>query len=192
MFKIFPEIDAFFKQDEFTDADLEQLITKIDSLYKDSSVRKAANSVISLKIASYFFKSNEVKTDVKRKPTKKKKQLRSYKVSSQLSVKDHFLEITLNKPFRKAPIALGMSLYNFCSLIKIDIKSISSKTKFTQSHWEIGSEAILDRLNQLSKVKSYENQRIKITKTKSINTDSVYNKAKIQGGLGKIIYIRKR
>lgn len=186
MIKQFPEIEEFFKQNQFTDADLNLLRSQIEQYYSSTSLRKAAESAINLKLAFYILKK-EVRTvgDFKANTPKK--------LSSKKTITEHFLELALNKPLIKVSIIIGISLEKLCEILQIDENSVDRKTKFTEEHWRICEESFVKRLSEIKKkTKTYDKQGIKKSITKLNEFNTVYDKAKQYGGYGKIIYIRQK
>lgn len=190
MIKQFPEIEEFFKQNQFTDTDLNQLRLQIEENYNTSSLRKAAESSINLKLAFYILKKE---ANPNYNPADDYKANIPQKLSSHKTIAEHFLELTLNKPLIKVSIIIGISLEKLCEILQIDKNTVDRKTKFTEEHWKLCEQSFVKRLEIIKKkTKSYDKQGIKKSSTKLSESNSVFDKAKKYGGVGKIIYIRQK
>ena len=186
MIYIFPEIVEFFKQNQFTDTDLNELRQQIEGRYKDSRMRKAAESAINLQLLSFKLGSTKI--------LQQKESGRILnKRSDKKSVVEHFLEITLNKPIIKVAIALDITEEELYKELKISDSPTSKKLKFTGEHWLNNKTFILDKLNEIKEDTSPKGlSRIKKSKARYNNNTTVFDKAKMYGGVGKLIYIRKK
>lgn len=94
MIEIFPEIQAFFKQAQFSDEQLSKLRDEIKIKYKDENSRKAAVSAIGIKLLQYQLSSPKAEfvNDKIKRPRIKLKSKRagtSGKVKNKKVLKKH-------------------------------------------------------------------------------------------------------
>ena len=187
----FPEINAFFDQESFTDIELEGLIKCVDLNYSDD-IKKAAYSLIRLKVVKFKIIKKISKVKNKKKVTKTQKEEKKienyakFRKISSVSKLCKFLEISSNY---------------LISILKQKGIVATQDTILTNEEYKQIKSFVSSRkkaIKRLDKQKQRENEKInkninKFYANKPYNNRSigVYEKVATYG-FGKLIYIKNK
>lgn len=187
----FPEIDKFFKRNQFSDTELSDFLNDIEKTYQNVNLRKAALSLVNLEIIKYDIQ----KKTVNPRPLKKKK------VSTKITITklDYTSDLSKLKVLTIERIAenLNWSIQRLQILLKQKKIVKTSEDILTASDFLEVKEMFLARLISVKRIEKkieLENKaRLKNKKSdKSLSKrDDVYSQI-FKIGLGKLIYIRKK
>jgi hypothetical protein len=192
LLKTFPEIDIFFSNKHFTDADLADFLQIIDEKYTDKELRKSALSLIKLELLKY-----DIKKDVKNLEVSKKVKTQQNNIVSVDSSKN------LNKVNKLKDLKIDLIAENlnwsFLYLQRILAQKNIIKVmgdNLNKEEFALIKEMLDSRLSAIKRIKRKEEQEDELqSKTKSFSKPLVYSNdvyGKIaRYGLGKVIYIRK-
>ena len=183
LIKQFPEIESFFRNDEFSQEDLDTFIKKIEMKYTVSSILTSAKSLIQLELLKF-----ELQKDLKSvgKPSKKQKESPKFNKLSSLPTEISLLAKKLE--WSTKHLIRLLEQRNICknetdSLTPEEFASIRAMVKARYA-------GVNRNRTGLGKRKLHRGH-IEIKNNKSIYTDSVYDKLSLYG-LGKLIYIRSK
>lgn len=218
MIKQFPEIVNFFQQDTFTDDDLIHLKEKIKLEYRDSKIYKQACTLIDLFLIKFQLSSpaelkrfkNQQKTvksnnkalvsnvQANRKVAQSKKvKLVKKSTSSEKTVKPS-IDISCYKKLSVSEICqrlnFSLEIINRC-LIKNQIKTLKkADIVLSEEQFKGLSDMFISRLNALERKNKKERKIIGKTHSKNSTHEfkGVYGEIQRRGGVGKMIYIRKK
>ncbi|EAQ40490.1 hypothetical protein MED134_07034 [Dokdonia sp. MED134] len=181
----FPEVTDFFKRDYFEEEDLQNLKLKISELYPTKQQRKAAISAINLKLVHY--KLGGVSNLKKKEP--------QFLVSSshKKSVIQNFLYLTVNKPLIKLAAALNVSNDFLIKTFELSSDVNLKKIMFTMDNWNAHKATLIPILKGVERQsKPTKLNRVKPSQMKYESSAGVYDAVKKNGGVGRVIYIRKK
>lgn len=204
MIKQFKEIDAFFKNDRFSDKELIDLKNSISSNYKDLSAVKLAYSIIELKILKFEMLVNESQTNKQRLNENTDRIKKFVKQPNKVNNKSK----DNNEVIYQNEKLVNTKNFNLLGILE-QITETESKEKIINILKEKGIykgrlnitisvedyNYIKDQLKILIKTNKEKDPtlRIKTNKNRSISkTNTVYDKIKTMNGPGKIIYIRSK
>ena len=187
----FPEIDTFFKKQQFDNFELNQFILEIEQKYSDKHLRKSALSLIKLEILKYNLKESIIEKDkIKSSSIKENKN----------NIHDH--NIILNQLKSKSIESISKCLEWKSSFILTILKQKNIEklnTEFLkENEFNAVKKMFFSRLKALEKQKrEFENLFKSKLKAKKIQTsinkrNDVYTKISQNRGVGKIIYIRNK
>tara|TARA_R110002074_G_scaffold297889_3_gene469476 strand:+ start:578 stop:1243 length:666 start_codon:yes stop_codon:yes gene_type:complete len=219
MVEIFPEIETFFQQEQFSQEQLDALKETIEIIYKDEHSRKLAISAINIKLLQYQLSGpvaarvNEKlkRVRIKRRNKKaatsnsKKKLLISKLENKKISkkeikqlvqkiqdVKGFLTENTLNKPLEVTASYLQMSRDKFIERLNAPKDLVLDKnTLFKEDLLERNIKWIEVRMksNQRSN-RSIKNKKVKKSPPSRKSAPGVYGKLAKTNSIGKLIYTR--
>ena len=212
MIKQFKEIDAFFKNDRFSDNELIDLKNSISSNYKDLSAVKLAYSIIELQILKFEMILNEepfIKKPIKQKtqdtlvskktPSKKQPKTKKTKlVGTEGMNVDEIVEYLKGKNILKIINEITetegkeflLTILRAKGIYKGSIGVILSPKEYDEIK---GTLKIILNTNQKRDTNLRIKTGYKIKLNRSISkSNTVYDKIKTMNGPGKIIYIRSK
>lgn len=219
MVEIFPEIETFFQQEQFSQEQLDALKETIEIIYKDEHSRKLTISAINIKLLQYQLSGpvaarvNEKlkRVRIKRRNKKaatsnsKKKLLISKLENKKISkkeikqlvqkiqdVKEFLTENTLNKPLGVTASYLQMSIDRFIERLNAPKDLVLNKnTLFNEDLLERNIKWIEVRMksNQRSN-RSIKNTKVKKSPPSRKSAPGVYGKLAKTNSIGKLIYTR--
>lgn len=187
----FPEIDKFFKRNQFSHTELSDFLNNIETTYKDVNLRKAAVSLINLEILKFDIQKEIVNLH----PLKKEKS--STKIT--ITKPDYTSDLSKLQVLTIEQIAknLDWRIQKLQILLKQKKIEKTNVELLTKSEFLEVKEMFLARLTAVKRIEKkveFENKgRIKNKKNnKSLSkSDDVYSQI-FKIGLGKVIYIRKK
>lgn len=154
MVEIFPEIESFFQQEQFSQEELDVLREDIEKKYKDEHSRKLAISAINIKLLQYQLsgplaprgEENANKTEGKKAKQKKTKSIDEKPfVNDMFNV---FIKVVLNQPVKIVAINLGLQPEKLVKKLKSpDGKKITEESDFTEQIINKNSDFIKRRLH---------------------------------------------
>jgi hypothetical protein len=187
----FPEIDKFFKQNQFDNTELSDFLSIIERTYQNVDLRKAALNLINLEILKYDIQKEKINL----RPTKK------VKVSTKITITkpDYTGDLCKLKTLTIERIAESLDWTTQKLQILLKQKKIEKNNTemLTAPDFLKVKEMFLARLTavkRIEKKKVLENTlHVKNKKSnKSLSkVDDVYSQI-YKIGLGKVIYIRKK
>jgi hypothetical protein len=214
MVEIFPEIETFFEQKQFTQEQLDALKELMESKYQDDHARKLAASAINIKLLQYQLsgpmvarinekiraklrskkensstsKNTQSKTGLKRAKRKVQKLINKAK----LTPVESFHKKYINKPLYEVSSYLKMPTNLFISdLNKREGTILKQNTKFSEEIWQDNKDLIEKRLISKKRTPKGTNSKI-IKKSRPSNKPSpgVYGKLVKAKTIGSLIYTR--
>jgi hypothetical protein len=199
MLRQFPEIQHFFKKNNFSQSDLSNLYILIDNKYKDRKVVKGAITLIELQLLKYKLKSTNQKVTNRRTRitgTSKNKNS-SVKSSNQISTS---FENAIHEMQKNH---LNSNIEEISKLLGIDYNKFSTyllSKNISKNKEDILSENEFKRINEfiVSQLKTIERKRIdklkisrpSCSKMKKTKSAGVFDHIHKNGGIGKLIYTR--
>lgn len=183
LLKNFPEIDLFFRESQFDDEQLSNLFQMITEKYQDNSTRKSAISLIKLELLKYKIEDSIPKTI-------------SIKKKVDFNFDDEYLNLK-KKNILEMSIALNWTLKIVLNLLKKNGLEKQKDDFLSIDEFRLIKEDVFQRFKQVKRIEKLE----KISKRpigkmnyygKSISNGGVYDKISENGGIGKLIYIRKK
>jgi hypothetical protein len=189
LLKTFPEIDSFFKLNQFSETDLKTFIDEVTKKYSDKNLRKAAINLINLEILKYDIQKDQIDLTKLRKPivttAESKTEENFSKTSSLKKLSIESISEILKWSFPQLQRLLSQKG------IKLNKDDVLNKEEF-----QIVEEMFSSRLIALKRIRKneeYISRALIKNKRNSNNTEEVndvYSKIATIG-IGKIIYIRK-
>lgn len=183
LIKNFPEIDLFFKTNSFDDTSLDQLYVLIKEKYTDKKELKAAQTLIKLELLKFSF--NHTKENTTYRPQKVNSSIIvEFKELKNLTIKSisDIIEWRSNFIIRLLENQ-GVSKKENEFLTSDEFNKISeplyNRFKLTKRHKKT------DEFSKKPIIKKHDYE-------KSIGSSGVYDRIASSGGIGKIIYIRKK
>lgn len=187
----FPLIDDFFKQKKFSDAELQNLIAKLEEKHNSHKTLEKARSIIDLQLLKFKLKKVEPKRSV---PKVNSSKAKNAKQSYHIDKIDLFLKHTLGKPLIKVCYYLSIDELTLINHLELDSVKDLRIIRFENSHYQNIKDLVKSYLKiQESELKDGLRKvpvRSKNFKKPSKDKSGVFSKIKAQGGVGKIIYIR--
>lgn len=187
----FPEIDKFFKQNQFSDAELSVFLSNIEKTYQNIDLRKAALSLINLEILKYDIQKETVNLS----------SLIKEKANTKITITriDYTSDLNKLKVLTIEQIAknLNWSIQKLQILLKQKKIEKTDMEILTTSDFLNVNEMFLARIIAIKRIekKAEFNDKSRIKNKKSNKSlskgDDVYSQI-FKLGLGKVIYIRKQ
>lgn len=217
MVEIFPEIESFFQQEQFSQEELDLLKEDVEKKYTDEHSRKLAISAINIKLLQYQLSgplTARIKEKIKRAKIKnrskkaatsntkknlfanenvnKEKSKKGIKKLDHNNIKEFLTENAFNKPIGVTASYLKMPFEKFVERLNAPKDLVLNKdTLFDEDLLKRNIKWIAIRIksNQRSN-RSLKNKKIKKSKPKRNSAPGVYGKLAKTGSIGKIIYTR--
>ena len=207
MIRSFPEIDFFFKANEFSNEDLDNLLKKIEDVYLDYHLNKKAKSLIKLELMKFEMQKKEEEQGIDLGDKIKKNDLsRSNKTINKSgretnkkrpSIKEYLkLKLTSIKSghYRNAAKELEYSASFIFKILKK--KGYPNLNQWDQVESDVFKEMksfVIKRLHEIYRFKYPKKSGKPIRKLGGGSRPSpgVYGQIE-QTGLGKVIYIRSK
>ncbi|MBD0824431.1 hypothetical protein [Aestuariibaculum marinum] len=208
MLRHFPEIVQFFKQDTFSEDDLTVLKQQLAETYPDAKVYKQAVTLIELFLVKFELSTPRELQRFKNAKGKSKSKQNGPTLATQTKAK----KVQQSKPQSYgSPKSLrnlkGLPAYRICKQLELSFGSInrclaknevfkieSEEDTLSEVQFEALREMFLSRQKGLRRMKSPGKPIPGRSASKRSNDGAtgVYGEIQRRGGLGKVIYIRKR
>lgn len=190
LLKAFPEIDLFFKKNQFNNLELENFILEIKNKYSDKLVLNSALNLIRLELLKYTFTDKKNLSNTKENPISHKNLKINKEETDIINYLNKNSIDSISKTLKWKPEYL-MSILKHSDLSKLK-NEILEKKEFSRLE-----NKLIARLKGLIRVEKEEIKLLsprqkKHPKPSIYRSIEVYNKIKQNNGTGKIIYIRQK